>query len=741
MIGKRKGELMKKIIGILFGFQLCVIVFYGVFLFRFESAHRILDGGISVDVDFGNDIDHFHRFIDALYETEQFVTLQVGLSMGGTTLHFYTTDVTLGGEVMLSSGRFPEPETAEFIHSHETGQENQVGVIDDILPGYVISVTHFSNPFNFTMDGFYFFQTEDLQMVQTFVETVTPYVTGISVFYDEWLFENSIWVNLMFALGVSGTWELAGLSITFFLSMFLLLLQYGIHIVRKHTIFKLHGISMPKVLKNVTLSTLAPLLIGGAGAYFLSVVYVYLMRFHLFLADISLSFMMIAGIFILFYLCCINLFVYGYLRFSNQMATVKGRKSYPFIQLLNHLLKGAFSLLLLVSFSMVLDNIHDLNVRLAARPFWEDTQDVYRINFSTAGYWAIETEMAITESVRKMYDYLTTYHGGFLMDGQQIDAILERGIIPYFDAEEAPPLELSPHGYRITISPSFLEVNPIQAVNGIEIGEQLIWDAYVKNLLVPQSLQPDEAILYELYLDQFYFEKVSIYNSYAELLGKPLSETTLDELSLNLIYVYDHQCYFTFSGFLKMSTGGLLCNPVAHVFHPDNAHGNSLFVMFQNSFYFRSDEPTQGAFEAILPAIQRYDLESNIRFITPVYPEFVSIMQLLTRQLMRLTVLTVLLVISTLAVTYYLMATYFENNKYKLTVKRHFGYHTLKRNKGFVLLFLGYTVPIMMIGGWLLGWIVFLIALAVVMVDLLAALAFEQQLMKKSFAEIMKGER
>ncbi|MCL1989790.1 MAG: DUF1430 domain-containing protein [Defluviitaleaceae bacterium] len=731
---------MKKIMSLLFSLQLCVLVFYGVFLLLSEPYLTLFQPGIEVEVSFGNDIDNFHLFIDALYETEQLVISPRALDMQGNVTHIYTTDVTLGGEVVLSSGRFPAPETAEFIHSHETGDENQVGVIDDILPGHVFSITHFSNPFNFMMDGNYFFQTGDMENVKTFVDQVESYVVGISVF-DVGLVESNMWDGLIMVLGMSGMWEMIGLSLIFLLSMFLLILQHGILIIKKQTIFKLHGVSERKVLKNVTQSVLVPLLIGGMIGYFISVIYVYVVRFQLFLIDITRYFVIMSGTLILLYLFLLNLFVYGYLRFSNRSHTIKGGKSYKLPQLFNHVLKVFFSMLLLLSLPITLDAIHALQVRLAARSLWEESEGIFRIHFGATGYWSTETEMLITDNVRKMYDYLSEHHGGFLIDGWQLDNILERGFSPYVDPEEAPALQLSPIGHRITASPSFLEVNPIQAANGIGIEEQLILEPTVQNVLVPYSLKLYEEELYALYLEHFYFEKVQLYNTYAAEVGNPLTDITIDELSLNIIYINDEQCHFGFNALLMSSTGGLFCNPVVVIFNPDNAHGNLLFVSFQHSTYFRHDGHTQDAFESILPAIERYDLTENIRFVSSVYHEFIWVIQFLSRQLMRLVALLVLLLISSLAVTYYLMATYFETNKFKLVVKRNFGYHTLKRNKVFVLTFLSYSLPIILLGGWIFGWEIFLIGTAVLLVDIFVALILERRLMKKSFSEIMKGER
>jgi len=734
---------MKKLIGILFCFQLCVIVFYGVFFLRFEAHQRILPwDGIAVEVNFNGNVDHFHRFIEAIYNTELFVT---HVRPQSEFTYIYTTDITLNSEVVLSEGRFPARGTSEFIHTTQTEAENQVGLIDDILPSYELKITHFSNPLNFHMDGTYWFHTTDVSTVQAFVDEVTPYAFDIHMFSFEreghLLFDLLLSMSLPFQ-AVQGGWEFIGLFTFFLFSLLFLMLQYGALMVRKQIIFKFHGISNFKILWNITRSTIFPLLIASAVAYIISVIYVYLMRFHLFLPEITFYFVVIASVLILFYLISINIFVYIQLHTSNKVSVVKGQRFNEGLQALNHLLKAAFSIMLMLTIFILRENIIALNERLAARPVWEETSNVYRIvsGWNTSGLLP-ELELEAAQRLASMHDYLMAEHGGFIVQGSRMSAILDWGFQSYANPETAPPLELSPNGHRIDISPSFLEVNPIQAVNGMDIEEQLVWDTTIKNILVPQSLEPYEKEFYELYLEHFYWVKVVTYNTYALLLDEPLLETTIDELSLNIIYVNDDQCYFAFNAHLMQSTGGIVCNPSAVILHPDSVYNSYIFAVLQQSFYFRSDEDTQGAFESILPAIQRYNLEDNIRFITPVYNEFAWAEQAITEQMMRLTVLAVLILSSSLATTYYLMATYFETNKFELVVKRNFGYHALKRNQTFTITLLSYSIPIVILGGLFLGWPVFLIGIVVIAVDILVAFAFERRLMNKSFAEIMKGER
>ena len=157
--------------------------------------------------------------------------------------------------------------------------------------------------------------------------------------------------------------------------------------------------------------------------------------------------------------------------------------------------------------------------------------------------------------------------------------------------------------------------------------------------------------------------------------------------------------------------------------------------------YFQHDGNADSAFEAIQPVVERYGLQEIVRFTWSAYSHFHSVIENLRDSLARMTVLLILIIFSNIAVSYYLVANYFETNKFKLVVQRNFGYSALRRNRSFLFLLVGYSLLAILITTLFFGWVVLLIGGAVLIFDLAAVTAFERWLMGKSFAEIMKGER
>ena len=506
---------MKKIIGILFGIQLVVFMFYGSFFFPFQAYQRIFrQEGTFVSVNFDGNGENFGRFIQLMYDYELFTVRIRPLAYDGHT-HLFSTDVTLGGGISLEYGRFPDQNTPEFISTLQTGSENQVGLISPMLHGKEVTVSHLSDPSNIFFDGLYSIRSEDFMAIHSFIDSAFPYAHALD-YFPGGVQNHSLWDDLNMSLAfMDGGPELGSISLVLWLLLSLTMLQYGTKVFKSLTIFSLHGISISRIYQKVTLKILSPFLLGSLFAYGAVIVYIFAMRFQFFFFELTVLHLALSIIFALFYLFILNSFIYFKLRFSNKNNTLKGNVSFRALQAVNHLVKFSFSLIFLSFSVLAASRILALHARLDAREVWEKADGVYRVDISMQGGWDPGLEEELAQQLVLLRNYLEDNHGGFVMDSSQMAAIINHGFSPYLDPLEVPPLEISPNGFRIDISPSFLNVNPLQAVNGIDILEQIDWNENTWNLLVPHSLRELEEEIKELYLDQFYFSRIHIYDTYA----------------------------------------------------------------------------------------------------------------------------------------------------------------------------------------------------------------------------------
>jgi len=107
----------------------------------------------------------------------------------------------------------------------------------------------------------------------------------------------------------------------------------------------------------------------------------------------------------------------------------------------------------------------------------------------------------------------------------------------------------------------------------------------------------------------------------------------------------------------------------------------------------------------------------------------------------RLIGLLVLLVTANISVAYNLIANYFERHKFEIFLKSSFGWNIFKQNKWFLIIYLAYSLPLIALLSYILGGYIFFIGIAILTLDIVTMLLFQRRLLKKSFAEIMKGER
>jgi len=390
--------------------------------------------------------------------------------------------------------------------------------------------------------------------------------------------------------------------------------------------------------------------------------------------------------------------------------------------------------LFLVGGYLAIENMSDLSNQRRHLQNWETAQNVHQLNLSHIWQGDSDEGESQMDQLEKLRLALTENNSGFIMNSDRIYAHdhhsewMPRG-------EDAPLFEVDPNGNRIDITIGYLNLNPIQAANDFPIEEQIVWDQHVLNLLVPISLMADEDLIQELYLQEFYFGGYSWREEKAE---NSVSMYTIDDLTINIIYVENEQYYFTFDARLRPEEGSRIQDPIA-VIITDNIDLHFTRSLMSTSFYFISE--SIDPFSDIAEAVDTYDLNYSIRFVQSVFAENADRIRLLEQDILNGFLALSALITTNLIVNYNLISNYFWRNKHTLFTKSLFGFSPLRRHKWFIISFLAYVIPIIMITTFFFGWTVFVIASLFLVIDIVLATMFERHLMKKSFAEVIKGER
>ena len=736
---------MIKILNILIAFQLLLLSFYTFQFFQGDVVYQIVGSNrVIVALNFQNDFTQFERFLEIVTEENIHVSKvlhgQSGIFLrADENLRIYTTDPSMGGRLELLSGSFPANGSLEFISNDDTYDENQVGLINLTLPNMSLIISYFDQFQNFALDGDYHFHTTDPAELDYFFQRLVDEYFLFEVMLTD---ENTPMMSILTSLvvGTAGFFQILELGMLFFISwliMFLCSIQYVVSQVKKISILKLHGVSTKDILFFLIKKTSCNFIVTSILVFSVVSLYRFFSSNLEFWIDALIIYSTISIILILVYLVVVSITALVLLRSQQNVNILKGEKKFKSAQFLNHAAKCLFLPFLLISIYLTFNRFRNLNHQLNYLERWQQVERVYTTFESYVPYDTFEMESETELRRRELYIHLSEKQGAFIMDAQNIRR-LDSGFSPYINERSEDQLRLSPNGYSVTISPNFLEVNPIETVTNEPIAEQLIWEEHVWNLLVPEALHPYESIIISEYLEEFYWHGVELRNTTYELLGQELSPLTRSDLEINIIYVKDGQYYFSFDSTIRPENGGHILDPIAVVYTGNHSY-SALRSWFSMSLYFISSEVN--AFEEIFPLIYESDLTSEIRFVGSVYDGYHRGIHDVNEQIRRLGTVSLAFLITSSAITYNLIANYFETNKFKLVVKRHFGYNSLNRNKEFIRAFSIYSTLVILMTSFFLGWAVFFFGSAFLIVDIIMAMLFERHLMSKSFAEIMKGER
>ena len=720
---------MKKIVSSLFILQLLVVGFYGLTSLRSVNFHHLVfEGNSMMMLNFGDNLDHYDFFLDLIDEHELIASRIIHPNASTTAI--YTTDVTLGGRVTLIEGVFPQAGTSDFMSTFVTEEEAQVGLMADVIPEHQVIIADMRSPQNFVLDGFYYISTTDEAVLTTLLSTLEQ--AGL-----RYIRYSAIGIP-GFMHAVLSLSDHEGIAVLLPILEFLIIfpvitlcflasvIQYALSQLKQSMTFFVHGYSKKKIVLLVFWDMGKVLLTTSIATYAISIFYLISTNQWVFWSSFTTFFLLFDAAFMLICFILVSLIMIFSLQRFNPSTALKGKKFDRKIQAFNHLTKGAFTGAFLLLLSLSIWNWMDLNRRLDASLYWEQAQNVYRITVSPAPMdWEILTQF--NDEMIAFYHDLMEHHDGFMINSMEVlmhdwridDDDEDWGLHP---DEVVYPWE----GQIIRINPSFLHKHPIVDFNGESVYDHIIDDDYVLNVLLPERFRAYEAAFHDVFLN--------IFQGWNDLNNIPDSE----ERRLNVIHVPDGQYYFSFNSQVRVADGNRIRDPIV-IIHQGRFAEFSITSSLTLGVYFVAE--TSHPFREIEPLIQYHGLESEIQRLEAIYDNHVREVNAMQGHQLRLGLLVVLLLVVNLSVAYNLIANYFERHKFEIFLKSTFGWHIFKRNGKFLMTYLAYTLPLITFVSFIIGWDVALIGVAMLGLDVTIMLFFEQRLIKKSFSEIMKGER
>ncbi|MGM7635341.1 DUF1430 domain-containing protein [Bacillus sp. Hm123] len=716
---------MKKIIMFLIFIQLILL---SVLLFTeydsYKTNQLLYEDTTSVLVGFEKEKRETKTFLNYLQKIAKKyeVTISKYVFQEENDLIIFTTDTKLNNDVDLKSGDYPQLQSNEFISTLNTEYENQVGTMKRVKNEFNITIKNLNQVKTFGEDGVYYIKTQNDMKLQQILSDLNKDAATVSILekYNIPISMNNS--TLLISVGIVA------------LCIVVAFIYYLIDSLKAMSILRINGFSLQKTVLYVIKDILKPILLATILAYIVCAMYygiVYRMDYFI---ELSFLFFLCFLALLFFYLLVITLSLFVISKNLKTTSSIKGRKPYFFITIINYCLKLIFIFFLLLSAYKLMVNTAELEKKSANLEIWEKTQNLYatRVTYSNA-MKDLKSEYYNNIKLKRFYEELEQRHHGFLIDADNYSTMDGQFVYDLNTKGEDP--SLSPQGKSITINMNYLKYNKIKTIDR-SVEEQLIDNNHTRNLLVPHRLKPFKDEIIKNYKSHFYFEKVEVANIYNEEVKKEKDATKEDELSVNIIYVEDNQHYFTFNED-GGEAGYFITDPIA-IIETGNVAEAAYLHYLSNSFYFysESDDP----FTELMPSIMKNKVESSIQQVESIYDLHAREIKSLKDKKLMNRVIILILIMSNVIVTFNIIASHYQKNKMKLYIKKLFGHSLIRRN--WIMFFLLVTINLfptlfmfVMFGGDLL-----LIGLFIILFELFVAIVIENKIARHTFNSIIKGE-
>jgi len=584
-------------------------------------------------------------------------------------------------------------------------------------------------------DGLYFVSTTDPIEITNLLGVLSDNQIGAMIFSINDDPVRDIFLVVAFRLFS----DIAVLHIFIFLCVLILLIQYAINQLRYSTILLLHGYSNLRLSKNVTLNLvklfMIPCLVSIA-VFFTYGLFV-IGYSTIFMLQLSFFFLIACLALVCVYIIIIHIVIYMCLKSFHSNSILKGKKPFYFVQVSNHIFRALFFVFLFTILNQVIIDIESARSRLAMQSDWDRTRHIYRMISSPAfGNFLpdnLEREFDIFDNLILLHEYLSENHNSFIMDSTSHFSREFWGdtyvhITPGLDFDVA---------MNIRVSPNYFNFNPIFSVTGLPVENELIFDDYVLNIIVPISRSPHHDIILYAYLNTFYFNKVRVDNIYNREFGLPLNTTSIDELTVNIIYAKDNQTYFTLNTWSRLEENINIVDPIVIVY-TGSEHPSFLMSNLMTSYFIVSE--TSNPLDEVAPVFERYDLVRGLPWFESIYEDNATVVLSLYGDYIKNVAFLILIIMMSIVITYILMQSHIEKNRYVIYVKMLFGYGFWRRNKNFIVAIFIYNAMVSTILIVWLGFAAVPLLLCFYTLDILIYAFVERIAVSNSFSNIVKQE-
>lgn len=706
---------MKKIIYLLFTLELIIVSIIGVNILKDNEINNLFFKDVtSITINFSDSskIGEYDVWIKNLAEKNK-VNISKYVFKNENEMIIYTTDKSLNGKVNIDKGRFPKKESKEFISNFETGDKNQSGKFKIFDSDMKITIKSIDDISNSGMGGILYVSTNDLHKINELIKDIPRDVADAKI-YDRY---NDLNIYISEPL----IKDIFLVAICFFVSI----IHYSISKSRKLSILRINGYCGKDIIIELCKELLSMMGLSLITAYILYCIFI---RKSNMIFELSNYFVIISAICIALNIILFILAIYIYIKKSNYKDLIKGKKPYFIINIMHLSLKVMFVLFLFISIKSCFLNLTDLNKQLVNLSEWEKAKNIYKIEVDNTGEKSLsKEEVDRNKKITQFYNEMTSRKKAFMIDSSNYYKDEDRYLYELNSINQIP--EVSSSGKNITVNENYLKLVELNVLSKINHNKN------TRNILIPKKLKKYEKEIIKEYLDKFYYEKVDVENFYNKELNLPQSNIKKSDLYINIIYIEDNQSYFSYDSNIEPDNKNKIENPIV-IIDNKNIDNSYYYSYMTRCVYFYSDK--QDPYGEILPIIKKTGVENSIHSLVSVYNEHGKLIMDLKDKINKEIFTIIILFISNIMIIFNIIASYYEENKYKLYLEKIFGYSWVERNKQlFSTLILIDIIPMVIIG---LDGKELILGVGIILVELLIATIFDRKIQANVFGSIIKGE-
>ena len=714
-IKNKDGDCVKKIIGIILLVQSVLITIVGIQIYKNVCYSNLLyenNTAIVVrDKLGGGKMVSFFR--DKAKKDN--ITISKYSHVDEDNLIVYTNDLSLDGKISLKNIDNIGADT--FVANYKSNDKKQVGQFRLFGTEQKITIRSLEQIRNSGIDGLYYVKDEYAEQI---VQEINSSV-GYAELYNEYSMELSTYLDDCIEL-------IAGIGMTI-LILIVSIMHYMIKRSKKIAILKIQGLSAGNIIKNIFSELITTqfmiLILGIVGAAVFSIIEYGVSS----IADVLVIYLLSYIFSNVFYYMVALFVLLNVIFWGKTVPMLNGKKPYKIIMVVHVTLKAMFLTFLLVATLQLFDQMKALKIEQDNLQIWKKAQNVYSTALNYVGE-SRESEERLVEFYK-----LLEAQGGFLIDADNFDLVDDENHL--YDVN-APGEEsyYDPNGRTIVVNENYLRLNSILS-DQEEIWDKIVYEDNVRNILVPVNLKKYEEEIYQRFLKNFYFQKVEVENIYNENLGKPLNNLPIEELSINIIYIDQGQEYFPYAD-IEIENGCKITNPIV-VLETGNIDDSYYRSYLTRCMFFKHDGI--GAYDSLIPIIKQTKTFSEVQNVVSVYESHGE--KIYSMEMRRNYLLTAIcaIVIMFFISGYLVISSYFQENNYKIYIKKIFGFNLYQRIYRFIWIVFLIDVGVLCCVAVSQGAIVAVVLGGlIILLDMVMLFIESNRLDQKSFNTIIKGE-